>query len=68
MNHHNHTTQVLHVVNDHGQSSTARFSISYNQHFYATLKWVATLPLLLAGLPILLTADKRERNRSELPS
>lgn len=59
---------VLLIVNEHGQSSTARFSISYNRHFFATLKWVATLPLLLAVISVLFTADKQEQRRSELPS
>ena len=45
-------TLVVHMVNEHGQAFASTFAVSYNRHFYRTLKWMAALPLLLVSLPL----------------
>ena len=42
-------TLVVHMVNEHGQAFASTFAVSYNRHFYKTLKWMAALPLLIAS-------------------
>jgi len=47
---------TLHVlaVNDHGQAAKATVTVAYNAHLYGRLAWLASLPLLLVALPLLL--------------
>ena len=66
-------TVALLVVNDHGQASSATLTVSYNQHFYDSLKWVASLPLLLVALPLLAAQPgkkwgQRDGEVEQLPS
>jgi hypothetical protein len=65
-------TVALLVVNDHGQASSATLTVSYNQHFYDSLKWVASLPLLLVALPLLVAQPGKKWGQRddevELPS
>ena len=66
-------TVALLVVNDHGQASSATLTVSYNQHFYDSLKWVASLPLLLVALPLLVAQPgkqwgQRDGEVGQLPS
>lgn len=50
---------VVLVVNEHGQACQTSLTVSYNRHYYRYLKWVATLPLFLVGIPLLLTPERR---------
>jgi hypothetical protein len=61
---------VIHllVINEHGQSSSAAFTVAYNMNAFNFMKYIVLIPLLLASIPLILVPEKRWKQKvSDLP-
>eukprot|EP00003_Mantamonas_plastica_P018576 TRINITY_DN3036_c0_g1_i10.p1 TRINITY_DN3036_c0_g1~~TRINITY_DN3036_c0_g1_i10.p1 ORF type:complete len:122 (+),score=38.19 TRINITY_DN3036_c0_g1_i10:212-577(+) len=54
-------TVLVEMTNEQGQYFSDSFPMSFNMHFYRTLKWFLVVPFVLMGLVLLMSKEPLDR-------